>query len=125
MTAFLLDPYEKTVTEVDFPTDIDGVYDLLKCTVFEVVPLSNGDMAYVDEHGKLNITPLTRFIGFGDLFPHDLIAGRALVVGPPDDEGYDTSVMISRDVLEASVTFYGLKPRTDHPAELDYDFVEV
>lgn len=61
---------------------------------FQVVRAPHGAYVYLDEEGKLKGLPVNMLatliaqeVGLGDW-----IVGPAVVVGPPDGEGFDTSV---------------------------------
>lgn len=75
MKAILIDPYAKSVTQVDYDGSLEQAYALTQCDMIEQAHLSNGDVLLVDEEGiyrqtKAFITPLY----------YQPLHGRALMV---------------------------------------------
>lgn len=94
--AWLIDPFavkdgrfSEIVTETTFNGDHRQIYDHLsapgerRVDAFQIVPLHNGDVMYVDEEGLLHGDPKAWIATFG--FPEP-IAGRGLVLGRDDPE---------------------------------------
>ena len=92
--AVLIDPYEKTVTEVFLdPKDLlKEWYHACRCDCVEVVVRHvNGrrlDMI-IDESGRIKEPPQMAFaIKVDETTPEaEELCGPALIIGPPDDEG--------------------------------------
>lgn len=100
MRTILIDPAERSFTEVDYNGDFHSIYDHLKCDTFDVVFTDLGDV-YVDDEGLLKGP--TKFFHI-DGTPQPL-AGRGLVFGPVDEDGNSTEATISIDELEKKVRF--------------------
>lgn len=74
-----------------------AVYQRIVGGFIELVPNPHGVTVYCNEEGKVMEPPLPlnwrATALFGDwLQPWDVIAGNVVVVGPPDEEGYDTDL---------------------------------
>jgi hypothetical protein len=77
--AILIDPNVPIVDEVDIDLDsLPAIYKVIGCSSIEGYPINNGDWMLIDEEAKLldNPTPTFLLKGF-----HDVICGRALVIG--------------------------------------------
>ncbi|MGA0610027.1 DUF3846 domain-containing protein [Caldimonas sp. KR1-144] len=90
MRAILIDPFERTITEIDTiePGNLDSYYAALSrpgapVTTFDVARYDEADIdIYVDDEGLIT-GRATAFFQLGDLDP---LAGRGVVVST-DDEG--------------------------------------
>ena len=80
--AYLIDPKSKAVTRVDFDGSMPKLYELLECSMFEMVALPAGDCMCLDEEGLLH-GPFHAFSLIGRL--DQRFAGRGLVVGSTRD----------------------------------------
>lgn len=72
-----------------------AVYQRVVGGWIELVPNPHGVTVYCNEEGKIQgLPPNFRATAlFGEwLHDWDIIAGNVIVVGPPDDEGYDTDL---------------------------------
>ena len=84
--------YPSGVKEViDMPDDEMAAVVVLREKLkgyLEYVPMPNGLSMFVNEEGKLLEMPFnieaTKLSG---LYPHDVIAGPAVIMGPPDRNG--------------------------------------
>lgn len=87
MRAFLIDPNNQTITEVDYSGDYKQIYDLIDCHTFDVVYVDENHCIYVDDEGlmKPNL-----FFWFEDLMPTPL-AGKALLLG---EDGKDATLAL-------------------------------
>lgn len=88
------DPYV-----IDVPEDSSAVLAVYQRVVggwIELVPNPHDVTVYCNEEGKIHGLPpnyrATHLFGAW-LQPWDIIAGDVIVVGPPDEEGYDTDLM--------------------------------
>jgi hypothetical protein len=83
MKAYLIDPFARTVTQVEYSGDYKEISALIGCQLFDAVRIgANGDTIFVDDEGLLN--------GPTEFFKHSSypspLAGKGLVLGT-DDEG--------------------------------------
>lgn len=98
--AYLIDPFKREVRAVALHArpgthdELHEIYALLECDYIEAINPSNAgaDVIYLDENGKIK----SRAVGtaqqfFGCLlWPHDVLAGKALWIGSlPDGNNTD------------------------------------
>lgn len=103
MRAYLIDPHEMTVTEVEYSGDYRQIYDHIDCGTFDAARFDdNGDTAFVDDEG-LSVEGQKYFMIAG--YPQPL-AGKALILGT-DDEGGSISPQVSLARLKKMVRFGG------------------
>lgn len=106
MRALLICPFDRTISEVEIePGNLDSYYKALSHPSYP--PVETFDVAYVDgidcfvdDEGLLKGP--TAFFQFLPM-ERDPLAGRGLVLGPPDDEGNTTACTLSIDELKARV----------------------
>jgi hypothetical protein len=84
MKAILINPKQKTITEIQIDGSLEGYYRALECEVFTVPTyLKNGDALYADDEGlfkeELYGTDVSAF------FPGGPLVGNLLVVGTTKD----------------------------------------
>lgn len=105
MKAILIDPFERTIDQIEYNDDIEEIYRLIRCEskIFTVVNFSsNGDGVYVDDEGRF-VSNQAFFSIEG--YPQPL-AGRGLVLGC-DSHGNSTTPKHSFQDICGMVTFYG------------------
>lgn len=105
MKAILIDPFEKTVTEVDHNGNYRQIYTLLshpehRVDCFTVVQIENDDAIFVDDEGLLK-DPKHFFVWRG--YPQPL-AGKGLILGT-NDEGDSVDAVISVEDVKKRVSF--------------------
>lgn len=100
MRTILIDPVERSFTEVDYNGDYKSIYTHIECDTFDIAYSEIGDV-YVDDEGLLKAGQKFFWI---EGMPQPL-AGRGLVFGPVDEEGDSTEATISIDELEKKVRF--------------------
>lgn len=101
MKAYLIDPYEWTIKQVDYSGDYEDIYKLIDCHTFDCVGLAGfGDTIYIDDEG-LYKEDQEFFMVQG--FPSPL-CGKALVLGT-DKHGNSISPKTSLTKLKSMVTF--------------------
>jgi hypothetical protein len=83
MQAYLIDPHTKTTEAIDYSGDWRDVKTLIDCQYFDVVTTPEGLSIYVDDEG-LYKNGQAFFAWKGLPVP---LAGKALVLGPVDEEG--------------------------------------
>lgn len=99
MRAILIDPVERSFTEVDYDGDYKSIYYHLGCDLFDVVFTEMGDI-YVDDEGLLK--PNQKFFMVDNISP---LAGKGLVFGRVDDDGNTTEATVTIKELEKKVKF--------------------
>lgn len=102
MQAYLVDPFTKTITEVEYSDDIQDIYRLIEAEPFDCAHFNGqGDAVFVDDNGLLN-APLHFFLIEG--YPHPL-AGKGLVLGSNEDTGATDSPFVDLEWLQNHVRF--------------------
>lgn len=79
MYAYLIDPFARTVTEVEHSGDYKQIYTLTDCETFTAVVINTaGDSVFIDDEGLINgkEQAFFRFEGY----PEPL-AGKGLILG--------------------------------------------
>ena len=102
ITGVLIDPAERTLSPAQFePGDLPKMYEMLGCDLVTLAYLDDSAAVFVDDEGLFK--PDQSF------FYHEptgqFLAGKGLVVGPPDDEGESTSCPLSAEDLALQIDF--------------------
>ena len=98
MKAYLIDPFEKSINEVEYSGDYQDIYKLINADLFDVAYIDDGIGVFVDDEGLYK--PNQAFFQVG----YAMLAGYGLVLGT-DDEGESISPNISLKDLAKKVTF--------------------
>lgn len=102
MKAYLIDPVQRTVEEVNYTGDYQQIYELIGADCFDVCRINSaGDGIFVDDEGLLRYGLLPAFMT--TLYGGPL-AGRGLVLGV-DSEGESVEPTISLESLRETLTF--------------------
>jgi hypothetical protein len=80
--AVLIDPYEETVSDIEYDGNYKSIYPHIRCHVFTAVSLGDDDV-FVDDEGLLKLTPKTKFFRI-PTYPNPL-AGYGMIIGSNDD----------------------------------------
>lgn len=104
--SILICPHTHTVTLIDRPQDLRGIYQALshgdfKVDTIDAVRLENGDAIYIDDEGALYGGNPTWCM---DYAPHLKLAGRGLLTGV-DREGDDADPKTTLDEIKRHVLF--------------------
>jgi hypothetical protein len=124
MKAILIDPFNKTVTEVEYSGNYKHIYELLSHEThpvdrFEAVYIEKGDAIFVDEEGLFK-ERTEFFVYHGYDQP---LAGKGLVLGC-DDEGESISPISTLDEIKNKIIWQegiqldrieSYEGKTDHP----------
>ena len=101
LTGILIDPFEKKVTSVKVDTTniLKSMYNLIGCSMVEVVSFGDVNHLWVDEAGLLKRTQ--RFFKVSNLpfGHHGVIVGRALLLKCGDEGGCESTTLSIEDVL--------------------------
>lgn len=105
MKAYLIDPVQKAVTEVehDESNSLASIYKHTRCDCIDLVHIDRHDAIYVDDNGLLNGIPFGMFVLTGTHRAAPL-AGYGLVLGV-NNMGETVAPRITLDELRAMVTF--------------------
>jgi len=100
-TAFLIDPFARTITEVQWNGDFHHTYQLTDCETYDCARINReGDSIYVDDEGLFK--EQTAFFHHAD-YPNPL-AGKGLVLGC-DKYGESVTPHTTLAELQEKVTF--------------------
>ena len=106
MQAILINPFDKTIEEVDYSGDWRDISSLLECDIFTTAYFADTpDSVYVDDEG-LYVEDQALFT-IGD-YPQPL-AGRGLILGC-NDEGDSVDCETTLEEAKAMVKFVGNDP---------------
>ena len=106
MRAILINPQDRTITEVEYTGDYKNIYKHIEASCFDCVRIGdeNEHTIFVDDEGLLN--GKARDVGMfrydGD-FPAYL-AGKALILAT-DDEGESVAATLTLDYVKEKVAF--------------------
>jgi len=102
MKAFLINPIEQKIYEVDYSGDYKQIQMHIGADLFTVVYIGNKDDIYVDDEGLLKESNyMFKYKGIDTP-----LCGKGLVLGV-DDEGDSTAPTITLQELQKNVTFIG------------------
>lgn len=104
MKAFLIDPDNKTITEVE-ANGLDDLYRLIDCHTVAAVGVDANDVIYVDDNGLYVEPQPASFRYRGN---PALICGKGVVVGS-DDEGNDDDAAHTLQSLTARIDWLGVQ----------------
>jgi hypothetical protein len=95
MKAYLIDPFTKTISMVEYSGDYNEIYKLIECDTFTCADFNSfGDTVFVDDEGLINGKDQEFFL-IGD-YPSPL-AGKALVLGTNQEgESVEPSMTIEQ-----------------------------
>jgi hypothetical protein len=101
MEAFLIDPFNKTVTRCVYNGTNDHIYELIGCDLFDIARIGDdGDGIFVDDEGLGKEGQ--KFFSCQE-YPYPL-AGKGLVLGC-DMEGNSVTPKITLDELRATISW--------------------
>ncbi len=100
MKAILINPFDQTVTEVDYSGDYKQIYTLIGADTFDCARISSGDGIFVDDNGLL--TGPTHFFQHAEY--GQPLAGKGLIVGC-NAEGDSVDCVATLEETRAKVTF--------------------
>lgn len=103
MKAILINPFEKSVAEVDYSGDYHDIYKLIDCDVFAVSSDGANDI-FVDDEGLLK-DDLTKQAFFWVSGMEQPLAGKGLVLSS-DAEGETIAATIDVETLTNRIRWY-------------------
>lgn len=98
MKAYLIDPFEKSINEVDYSGDYKDIYKLIDAELFDVVYMDDNIGVFVDDEGLFKDNQAFFQVGYA------MLAGRGLVLGT-DKDGESISPAISLKNLAKKIKF--------------------
>jgi hypothetical protein len=100
MKAYLVNPFEQTITEVRYSGNYQQIYSHLDCDCFTVADFNEqGDCVFVDDEGLISGKHQEFFMIDGYPTP---LAGMGLILGT-NQEGESTAPSITIDQARAMV----------------------
>ena len=99
--VYLIDPFKQQVTVETLPggvLELDKIYELCDCAAFDVYAISDDTDLYIDDEG-LFVEDQKFFI-----IDNKVFAGRALIVGSPNEDGHSTTPSYPDDFLPVTYT---------------------
>lgn len=106
MKAYLIDPFEKTVTETTYSGDWKEISKLIKADFFDVVDFSRQhDTIYVDDEGLLKNVSNQKFFYANTINGIIPLAGYGLVIGCDDRTGKSRDVQVELAWVKSHVAF--------------------
>jgi hypothetical protein len=99
MKAFLIDPFAKVVTEVDYNGDYHQIYDFIKADLFDAVRANKyDDTLFVDDEGLFkDDQAFFKWKTYGQP-----LAGRAVLLGT-DNDGEPQDVQATLDEVVENI----------------------
>jgi hypothetical protein len=106
--GILIDTENRTITEVEVVRNEQGsqlqsIYEHVKCSTVEVVQFNDENDVYVDEEGLLSINDDTKFFKMKH-YPQP-IAGNGLIMGFDFETGENGDTDLTIEEVKNSVTF--------------------
>lgn len=102
MLGILIDPFAKTVTQVETTGGIDEIYSFLKCELFTVVNLDDRNCVFLDDEGLF--VPKEEQEYWSISGANQPYAGRGLILGT-DADGDTAGASIPLEKIKSMVTF--------------------
>lgn len=103
MKAILIDPFTKTVTEVEYAGEYKQICDYIQAPLFTVIKLNaEEDSLFIDDEGWIIDQTDQQYFwweGYGQM-----LAGRGLILGT-DEEGDSIAPTITLEEVQAKVRF--------------------
>jgi hypothetical protein len=99
--VYLIDPFKKDITLVHLPTgklELETIYDLVQCATIDMYSLTHDTDLIIDDEG-LFVEDQKFFVIEDKVF-----AGRALIVGAPNEDGHSTTPAYPEDFLPVVYT---------------------
>ena len=103
MRALLINPFERTITEVDYSGDFHQIYELIDAHTFDCVRIDDsGGSIFVDDEGLINGKEQTYFAHVN--YPQPL-AGKGLVLGCDMNTGESVGTEYTVDDFKRDVVW--------------------
>ena len=93
MRSILIDPFTRTITEVEYTGNYKQIYDLIDCETYDVARINeHGDGIFVDDEGLFKEGE-QRFFLYEDY--HQPLAGKGLILGCDMDTGESVATTLT------------------------------
>lgn len=101
MRAILIDPFTRTITDVEIDPTLDNLYQTLGVDLITVVRIEPGHALIIDDEGLLKDKDTQAYFWWkGSDQP---FAGRGLILG--DNYGENRDASLSLELVQSLVTF--------------------
>ena len=105
MRAILINPEDKTVTEVDYDGDYKSIYKLIGCSTFDVVRTStSNDGIYIDDEGLYAQIQFKWQFTFDNAYEPIKLVNKGLVLGC-NDEGDSVAPDSTVEDIKKNITW--------------------
>jgi hypothetical protein len=109
--GILIDVQNRTITEVEVTKDsndseLQSMYNHIKCEMVDCVSLNNGNDVWVDEEGLQRLTPFSTFFKIEGY--HEFLSSNGLVLGYDNETGDSSDTTLTIDDVKSKVTFHTL-----------------
>ena len=109
--GILIDVQNRTITEVEVTKDsndseLQSMYNHIKCEMVDCVSLNNGNDVWVDEEGLQRLTPFSTFFKIEGY--HEFLPSNGLILGYDDETGDSSDTTLTIDEIKSMVTFHTL-----------------
>ncbi|MDP2101178.1 MAG: DUF3846 domain-containing protein [Methylotenera sp.] len=108
MKAFLIDPYNQTITEVKYDGNYKTIQKIIGCAIFDIARFNDntGDGIYIDDEGMFCCSKDRRFfVVYPATGAPTILAGRGLALGCDLATGESQSLTCSFDELANRIAF--------------------
>ena len=102
LIGVLIDPFTKTITEIEVENDLHVWYKLLDCELVDVIRLTARVDLWIDDEGLFKEPPKQAYFYIADLL--EPVAGRALLLSH-DAGGNSRSLLTKAAEIEPYVCF--------------------
>jgi len=97
MKAILINPYNETITEVEYSGNFKEIYKLIDCSTFDCINIDDDNTLFVDDEGLLQ---QNRYFHWKD---YTNLAGKALIIGVDYQTGEDCDTSWTVQTVENMV----------------------
>ena len=97
MKAILINPFNQTITEVEYSGNFKEIYKLIDCSTFDCINIDDDNTLFVDDEGLLQ---QNRYFYWKD---YTNLAGKALIIGVDYQTGEDCETSWSLQQTENMV----------------------
>lgn len=101
MRGILIDPFTRTVSDVETDADLGDMYDLLQVDLITVVRMPPNHALILDDEGLLKSKEVQEYFLLEGM--DQPLAGRGLILG--DNYGENRDATLSLDLVRGAVTF--------------------
>ena len=106
--GILIDVQNRTITEVEVTKDsndseLQSMYNHIKCEMVDCVSLNDENDVWVDEEGLLTLTPFSMFFKIEGY--HEFLPSNGLILGYDDETGDSSDTTLTIDENKSLLKF--------------------